>query len=553
MSDDGNDRTAEAPKGRRTRTTKPRARVRSATAASNAPSPPPDPIRRQAVVVVHGQGQQRPMETLREIVDGLLPANQDPDERDKQRYFIVPDELTGSFELHRVTTPTEEAQPGKVGDGQRKTDFFELYYADLLADTPFRNLANWLRGLLALPRAVVSPSMTQLLMLVRLVLFFCGLMVIWALLAIPSLVSAQLSLTPLTLVWLALLVPLLATFAFVPLASTWRYTVIALVVALANFAIFPTTQIFAPVSLIFLGTYLLFLFGLPVFGDAATYLKAQVETVGSRARIRERGLKLLEGLHSSDRYDRIIIVAHSLGTVLAYDLLQIFWQRVGPTKLNPPSRAALERLRAVRDFASGNAGDWSAEQRRTFQDLQWQAFLALRPGRDKGLTKGEVPPSDSQTTPNQPWKVSDFLTLGTPLGHARMLIADGPEHFERMRNERLLSMCPPVDYDGVDHPDWGFLDEGAAASHHAAVFSVVRWTNLTDSHEGKSFFYRGDFISSVVGTPALFGSGIVEHDTRMREVAGSGFTHGKYWQEIGAKTAPTAPAMMRDAVGLERR
>ena len=30
-------------------------------------------------------------------------------------------------------------------------------------------------------------------------------------------------------------------------------------------------------------------------------------------------------------YDRIVIVGHSLGTIIAYDLLQLFWERHGPT------------------------------------------------------------------------------------------------------------------------------------------------------------------------------------------------------------------------------
>ncbi|WP_417310128.1 hypothetical protein [Devosia sp.] len=539
MSDDGDDprRTAKQTAGKRDEATQPQKK---------------DPIRRQAVVVVHGQGQQRPMETLRAIVDGLLPPGAATTANGEPRYYIVPDELTGSFELHRITTPTEAAQPGQPGNGARKTDFFELYYADLLADTPFRNLANWLRGLLALPKSAISPSMKQLLLLVSTVLFLCGLMIIWALLAIPSLMRAQLCLTPVSLIALGAIVPLLAAFAFLPLVHRWRYSLVALIIFLANVAIFPTTQIFAPLSLIGLGVYLLFQFGLPVFGDAAVYLKAQVETVGPRARIRERGLKLLEGLHNSDRYDRIIIVAHSLGTVLAYDLLQIFWQRVGPTKLNPPSAAAMRPLRNVRNFVTSNPGDWTPEQRQKYQDLQWQAFLALGPSRPKPQAEGAVPPSDAETTPNQPWKISDFVSLGTPLGHARMLIADGPDHFEKMRVERLLSMSPPVDYDAVNHPEWGFLDEGAKATHHAAVFSVVRWTNLTDTHEGESFFYSGDFISSIVGEPDLFGKGIVEKDTKMRDVPGSGFTHGKYWIEIGAKGDETAPEMLRNAVGLKR-
>ena len=105
--------------------------------------------KKQAVVVIHGMGEQRPMETLRSFVDTVWTKNlslteaqsnapADKKRQDKARTtdlrtgrpinksWIVPDNRTGSFELSRITTPYDR-------NGVR-TDFYELYWADIIAN-----------------------------------------------------------------------------------------------------------------------------------------------------------------------------------------------------------------------------------------------------------------------------------------------------------------------------------------------------------------------------------------------------------------------------------
>ena len=54
----------------------------------------------------------------------------------------------------------------------------------------------------------------------------------------------------------------------------------------------------------------------------------------TRQAVHERGLKLMNSLHEGDHYERIIIVSHSLGTMLAHDLLSYFWaQREAARKI----------------------------------------------------------------------------------------------------------------------------------------------------------------------------------------------------------------------------
>jgi hypothetical protein len=75
-----------------------------------------------------------------------------------------------------------------------------------------------------------------------------------------------------------------------------------------------------------------------IIGDAARYLDNRPENIGARRAIREAGLALLRGLHDEreQRYQRVVVVGHSLGSVIAYDLLTWFWQeRHALVKLTP--------------------------------------------------------------------------------------------------------------------------------------------------------------------------------------------------------------------------
>lgn len=108
--------------------------------------------RKQAVVVVHGIGEQRPLETLRAFVETVYRRDlgltvkgddtriNDPDLGELNRTWVVPDEATGTVELRRITTPPNQ-------DGVR-TDFFEFYWADIMDSTPLELVTGWIRGLL---------------------------------------------------------------------------------------------------------------------------------------------------------------------------------------------------------------------------------------------------------------------------------------------------------------------------------------------------------------------------------------------------------------------
>ena len=67
---------------------------------------------RQAVVVIHGIGNQRPMDTLRPFVDAVL--NVDPARDQDPKYYSDPENLSGTFELRRLQSR----------DSRPRTDYF---------------------------------------------------------------------------------------------------------------------------------------------------------------------------------------------------------------------------------------------------------------------------------------------------------------------------------------------------------------------------------------------------------------------------------------------
>ena len=102
---------------------------------------------KQAVVFIHGQGEQVPMETLTEFVDSVWVT--DPSVYGSTPYadnlklndvWGKPDNRNRSHELRRITT--RQAMNGY------RTDFFSFYWADLMGGNTWQHFTGWLAGLL---------------------------------------------------------------------------------------------------------------------------------------------------------------------------------------------------------------------------------------------------------------------------------------------------------------------------------------------------------------------------------------------------------------------
>ncbi|GAB5456549.1 MAG: hypothetical protein Hens2KO_27780 [Henriciella sp.] len=68
-------------------------------------------------------------------------------------------------------------------------------------------------------------------------------------------------------------------------------------------------------------------FLVPIMADTARYLSERPKDVKLAREIREQGVHFINDLHTSKRYDEIIVVAHSLGSIIALDVLSQVWSR----------------------------------------------------------------------------------------------------------------------------------------------------------------------------------------------------------------------------------
>jgi hypothetical protein len=62
-------------------------------------------------------------------------------------------------------------------------------------------------------------------------------------------------------------------------------------------------------------------------GDATIYLSPSPRNIEARKKMRSEGLNLLDRIVASKRYARIILISHSLGSLIGYDILTFAWQR----------------------------------------------------------------------------------------------------------------------------------------------------------------------------------------------------------------------------------
>jgi len=98
----------------------------------------------QAVVVIHGMGEQIPMDTIKGFVhavwqtDDSITPNRFPHPTE---VWSRPDGRTGSLELRRITTRESVPSAPEFPAGVR-TDFYELYWADLTAGATWASLTS---------------------------------------------------------------------------------------------------------------------------------------------------------------------------------------------------------------------------------------------------------------------------------------------------------------------------------------------------------------------------------------------------------------------------
>ncbi|WP_295414061.1 hypothetical protein, partial [uncultured Thiodictyon sp.] len=408
--------------------------------------------KKQAVVLIHGIGEQIPMETLRGFVDAVW--SKDTAIHHPFRAPTVwskPDDISGSFELRRLTTGRNRAEV--------RTDFFEFYWAYLGRDTRTAQVTAWLR-LLVLRR--------------------------------PSRIPA-----PLRLIWWLLvgsaLVALVSLYAFgMPKPGDW--------IPAPAWAIGLAGGLLSALAGGFLVKYI---------GDAARYLHGAPDNVEHRQKIRTKGVELLKKLQDSGQYQRILVVGHSLGSVIGYDILTYLWAHrdTRPERTPDGARPRTEALNRLLGLARAEPFDPDG-----YRQAQGDYLKELQAN-------------------GSPWLITDFITLGNPLVHAELLLAKGPDDLRSRLADRELPTCPPVLEGKSKGRSFAHPAAGTRAPrwvpHHAAPFAPTRWTNL---YFPTRFLVRGDPIGGPLAP--IFGQGI--RDVAVQTPVRRGFfSHTRYWALAG--------------------
>jgi hypothetical protein len=295
------------------------------------------------------------------------------------------------------------------------------------------------------------------------------------------------------------------------------------------------------VILIYGALYALFL--QPFLGDAARYFRNSPGNVAVRREIRKQAVDTLDALHASGKYDRIIVAAHSLGTVVAYDMLRAYFSRICN---HLPDPATLGPTVAAVDGAM-IAPNGSPALKPVLRKDARQIVREIAASPQAAAQGGQLPKAVK-------WLVTDFVTMGSPLTHAHYLMCNGDTYealqadFDRRVREREFPICPPE----RRAPDGLLLFKnpktGKQHFHHGGLFGLTRWTNL---YFPLSQLFWGDAIGGPLSP--LFGPHIEDVAvSTYRPPKPAFFTHTDYWSLawFGGYKAPQIQEL-DDAINLQ--
>lgn len=310
--------------------------------------------------------------------------------------------------LRRLTTPENSA-------GIR-ADFFEFYWAHLMTETSYGHVWAWVRSLL----------------------------VRW-----PSTVPEHLAAIR-WMLWAALGVTGVALVCGVLLQAVGWWEVPKWAPMLISVAVLPTAGLIARFVI------------LRVVGDVARYLHVAPANIQRRHYICQAGVAALKALHEPARgYERVVIVGHSLGSVIGYDVLTHGWIGFNQKhSLDATEKTSLDLLEAMAVSGPVKPELVRAAQRQYFEELKANG---------------------------NPWRVTDFITLGSSLAHAEIVLARDTNDLEQKQNDREFPTCLPVlesdEWNGKRTDRFSYRTDRTRKDsyrvpRHAAMFAPTRWTNL---------------------------------------------------------------------------
>ncbi|MFH1340011.1 MAG: hypothetical protein ABIL01_02185 [Pseudomonadota bacterium] len=282
----------------------------------------------------------------------------------------------------------------------------------------------------------------------------------------------------------------------------------------------------------------------PYLGDAARYFRNSPANVAVRRAIRTEAVNTLDRLHASGQYDRIVVVAHSLGSVVAYDMLRAYFSRVC-NELPPIAELGP-------DFDQIDGATWQPEDKAA--SIEDRKALRTKARNTIAHIAEATVGKPVEERKHKSWLVTDFVTLGSALTHAYFLMCVGKtrdalkDDLVRRVEEREFPTCPPkrLDKDGL----LAFYNPRSKTRkiHNGALFGLTRWTNI---YFPRRQIFWGDAIGG--GLSPIFGYHIVDIEVSTKTAGGDDFfTHTAYWdvdREPDTFQAPHIVAL-RNAIDL---
>ena len=121
---------------------------------------------------------------------------------------------------------------------------------------------------------------------------------------------------------------------------------------------------------------------------------------------------------NTPKYDRIVPVGHGLCSVIAYDLLNFYW------------------IESTIDCSF----ETNSAQLKQMEKTGAEVLASLENGK---VTDFQIAPARSlaDASPKCPWRITDFVTLGSPLTYEASYSPTAPEDLKLRKTQRELPTC----------------------------------------------------------------------------------------------------------------
>jgi hypothetical protein len=441
---------------------------------------------RTAVVMVHGMGEQQPLETVDRFVRTALPRV-----NGERRYLSRPEKISDSFEARRYLAYRQPFKPADSPDGPcedttedliyGQTEFLEYHWSYQMQGNRLSDLVPLLmRMLIRKPSTVPS-----------------GLKRIWLIL------------------WLLIFALIAAVILLWEVIDEWSAAGVILALGGSGFVAWAIGK-----TLTHFGSVVT-----KSFVDVVRYLDNSPRSYAIRRSIRQGMVDLLQSLHDKGRYSRVVVVAHSLGAYIAYDAITSLWPTMnklhcGPITDDPDQAVPLDGVAELEELASKliqhPVEGLDEEQQRELAEFREAQFEVWKNLRRQG----------------NPWLITDFISVGTPMYMADLLLSKNRDEFHKLVKTAGIPQCPPrngfdpVEGEVSEPGDYAWNNRGREVLTHSAPFAVVRWTNMFFRAENG---WNGDWFGDALRP--LFGNGIVDHPIQgnLPQRRSPGVAHGRYF------------------------